>query len=145
MTVPPIRKLLAVLATLALLFAGGTLLLVKLLDGPQHQFKQNSLAYFLLLDTEIANLPYLKTHPASHFTHIAQDGTAPAVDAVSITVPDLAQAKQAISGHFIKLGYIAQTQCQPGCSVVWVKDEATISIYPEQGRLTVLKTKLATR
>ncbi len=143
-TLPLVRsgKPLAIVGTLVLLLAGGWFLLTQTLSEPQHHFKRHSLPYFLLLDSEIAKLPYLTTHPDSYFTSIAQDGTAPGVDAVSIATPDFEGAKQAISSHFINLGYIAKTQCQPACTVVWVKGEATISIYPEQGRLTVLKTKL---
>ena len=133
---------LAIAISLVLLTAVGIILLFQYSNQPRHDFKKNSLAYFLLLDAEIANIPWLKDLTDIHFTSIEQDGTAPGVNAVSIATPDLQGAKQAIANHFIHLGYAAQTQCEPACTTVWVKGDATISIYPEKKRLTVLKTRL---
>jgi hypothetical protein len=142
---PRLRKPLAIAISLVLLFAASSILLFQYSSQSRHDFTKNSLAYFLLLDSEIANIPYLKDRADISFTSIAQDGTAPSVNAVSIATPDFTGAKQEIANHFIQLGYAAQTQCEPACTPVWVKGDATISIYSEKNRLTVLKTRLISK
>lgn len=136
------NRVLVGVVLLLLLVAGG-MLFFQYSSQSHHDFKKNSLAYFLLLDDEIANISALMPQIDINFTAIPQDGTAPGVNAASIATPDQAHAKQEIIDWFIHLGYREQTQCEAVCTVVWLKGDATISIYPEKNRLTVLKTTLA--
>lgn len=111
-----------------------------------YDIRKYSLAYFLLVDVEIcdiSNISIIKQSEDISFTSKAQDGTAPAIDIVSITTPDFIRAKEAIETYVKSQGYVERTQCDPKCNKIWKKGEASIDIYTDKNRLTVEKWELS--
>jgi hypothetical protein len=103
--------------------------------------QKDSLAYFLLLDAEIAHIPMAQTSDDVIFKHFAQDGTAPAMDVVSVNVLDIKTAATETENYFIKQGYTWQTVCERRCTKILTKDDITLSIYPDNNRLEVIKIR----
>lgn len=103
--------------------------------------QKNSLAYFLLLDDEIAHVPIAQTSDDVIFKSFAQDGTSPAIDIVSIKVSDIKTTTTETENYFIKRGYTWQTVCELRCTKILIKDGVTLSIYPDNNRLEIIKTQ----
>jgi hypothetical protein len=140
---PSLSVTLALSATALLLLAAGGMLAANYALQSHHDIRINSRAYFLLLDDEIAGIPIAKDGRDAYFTSIAQDGTAPAVDAAALATQDFARDSEAIASYVTRLGYAAQAQCAPTCGASWTKGDALIAIHLENERLMVVKTRLA--
>ncbi len=105
-----------------------------------HRFSKTSLAYIILLDDEIKNIPVVKNNEDLIFNYVPNDGPSVEINEVLVLAKVFEKKQLETIDYFKKLKYNHEMVCDKTCFVKLSRKDAVVEIYQKNEHFVIQKS-----